>query len=204
MLPPEGLHNPPKLPLPWRPSERGEIRHRIIMDKENRSEGVLDYLREIESRYIITDIGVQAVEMAVGYVSVGAHVFYGEHQVDMPTEDMQRQFEQEVLGLEPLPNGGGLRHRELPSGFGGGIYPIEPFADLVGIDTQDLNDILRNEKLVRFGHVIMRNADYIVPVKKVSYDDISHVCADRATKLSEKGNALVDIALSIADYSTRH
>lgn len=199
---PEGMHNPPKLPLPWRPSERAKINHDVFMDKENRCEDLRDYLQAIHSQYIITDIGVHAVEMAVGYMSIGAHVFYGEDRADMSAEDMQREFEQEVLGLDPLPYGNGLHFRVSRAGFSGGTYPIEPFADLVGIDTQEFSEILHDDKLVRFGHVILRSADYIVPVKKSSSGDKALVSANNATKLNETGNALVDIALNIADYST--
>lgn len=175
------------------------------MNKENQNnaESLFEYVREIDSQYIITDIGVQAVEMAVGYTSVGAHVFYGEHNVDMTGEDMQREFEQEVLGLEPLPHGNGLRYLEHRTGFSGGTFPIEPFAELVGTDAQTLSEVLHDDKLTQFGHVILRSAEYIVPVKKDSSGDISLVSANHATKLSEKGNALVDTALYIADYSTK-
>ncbi len=200
---PEGMHNPPKLPLSWRPSERAKIKRDVFMDPANRALDVRGYLHEIDSQYVITDIGVQAIDMAVGYTSIGAHVFYGEHREDMDSETMQREFEQEVLGLDPLPYGDGLRHREHLAGFSGGEYPIEPFAELVGTDAQTLSEILHDNESTRFGYVILRSSGYIVPVKKHFYGDTSIVSADNATKLSQKGNALVDIALNIADYSTQ-
>lgn len=174
----------------------------VFLDKANRHIEKRDFIQAARSQYVITDVGVQAVQMAVGFTSFGEEKFGKELYADMTADDVQREFEREVLGLEPLPNGDGLHYWESSAGFTGGTYPIKPFADFVGIDTQDLSDILHDEHAVRFGHVILRSGDFIVPVKHPSHGDTSLVSANRAIKLSEKGNALVDLALRVADYST--
>lgn len=199
---PEVISNPPALPLPWRPSERAIIRRELLRNPDNtRSMELLSYSIDIDRQYIITDIGVQAVNMAVGYTSVGADVFYGKHLAKIGTDDMQREFEQDVLGLEPTPYGDGLRCYDSPAGGDYGIYPRESLAQLVGATSEHLHAVLHDKELMKYGHVILRSNDWLVPVNPNPANNET-VQAGRASKLSDTGNALVDTALYISDYST--
>lgn len=198
---PDDAVDPPSLPLPWRPSERLEITHRFFKDNLH-LELVRNYIDAIQNRYVITDIGVPAVTAAIGYTSIGADVFYGRERTDRSDAEVQTEFERDVLGLEPLPTRYGLRHHESAAGFGGGTYPIRPFADLVCMSPESLNATLNNKHFARFGRVILRNQNLIVPVKS-SKENPEIVYADRATELSEEGIALLDTALWIADTASK-
>lgn len=165
-------------------------------------QGAREYIRDLQNKYIITDVGVHAVELAIGYTSIGANVFFGRERTNRHPYEVQSEFEQEILGLQPLENGDGLRFHESPAGFGGGTYPIEPFAELVGTNVETLGRILNDDKATKYGHVILHFSNYIVPVKKNRFDT-ALVSADRVTELSAEGEALVDTALWISDYASQ-
>ena len=198
----KNLINPPEFPLPWRPSERAAIKRRLFSDNIDTASNIRETLRAVDSNYVITDFGVQAVQMAIGYTAVGAEVFHEHETTQRPVDDVQREFENTVLGLPPLPYGDGLRHSEHPAGFGGGTYPIDAFADLVNTDIDTFRALLNDETATKFGYVMVKSSHYLTPVKR-HRNDMSLVHADRATQLSKQGEAMLDIALSIADYSSR-
>lgn len=200
LSPPEGILNHPILPLPWQPSQRLEITNNLFLD--NPSRDTREYIRDLQNRYPITGIGVFAVKQAIGYTSVGADVFFGRERTEKDQYEVQREFEQEILGLEPLDNSNGLRFSEHPSGFGGGTYPIEPFAELIGADVDTLQNILDDKQATRFGHIILHFSNFIVPIQKIPRDN-RLVSADMVTELSKEGEALLQTALWISDYASR-
>ena len=107
-----------------------------------------------------------------------------------------------MLGLHPTTSANGLRYYEHPAGFANGTYPIEPFAELVGASVDQLQTTLADKEATRFGHVILKFSNYIVPVRS-HYADASAVSADMVTELSQEGEALINTALTIADYSSK-
>lgn len=54
----------------------------------------------------------------------------------------------------------------------------------------------------KFGYIMVESSHYLTPVKR-HRNDMSLVHADRVTQLSNQGEAMLDIALSIADHSSR-
>jgi len=199
---PEGSINHPSLPLPWRPSERSEITTTFFMDNAKTMPDVREYTKKLQDRYVITDIGVFAVEASVGYTSIGSKVFGRTERTERDPYEVQAEFEQDVLGLQPANSSDGLRFYVSRAGFSGGTYPIEPFADLVGSSVEDLRTILKDGQGTKFGHVILKSANFLVPVK-IDRHNTSFVHADMVTELSDQGNALVDTALFIADHLTQ-
>lgn len=190
---------------PWRPSERSAIKQRLLFGGNVADEDLWDlqdYLDILDKRFVITGVGVQAVKMAVGHMGFGAHVFYPNDHVGQNRDEVQREFEQDILSLEPTGYANGLRHRESRAGFGGGEYPTEAFANLIGSNSKNLNTILKDKTAMLFGHVLVKYDNFLAPVVPHPHSpDLVH--ADRAEKLSETGEALLDIALHIADYSTK-
>lgn len=199
---PEGLINHPQLPLPWRPSERLEIADQFYTDNIDRIAETGDYIRTLQERYLITGIGVFAVEAAIGYSSIGADVFHGTEKSDRDPHEVQREFEQHILGLQSVDTANGLRFYESRAGFSGGTYPIEPFAALVGADVETFRDVLCDKSATKFGHVIIKSSNLLVPVK-IHSSNVALVHANMVTELSKQGAALVDTALFIADYSSK-
>jgi len=213
LVPPNGTVNNPDLPLPWEPEKRLSIINKFYVDNlpdclpngsdrdtDERLKSIQQYLRGIDNRYIITGVGVLAVQKTILNRFPGKEYpdpLYNIHRTERHWQDVQKEFEREALGLEPSDSEDGLYYWASSAGFAGGVYPIEPFAELIDISTDSFRDVLYDKKATKFGGVMLRYANYLVPVMKGR--SIDHVRADQATELNPLGVALIENALSIAE-----
>ncbi len=188
-------------PIPWQPSQRADIKRKLLLDNKD-NEAVINYIRSIDNTFIITGVGVQAVRMAISFTSPLAQNYGNTYFTNRAQSDIQRQFEQEKLGLKPANGNDGLHYWESNAGGASGKYPIESIASFANTDVTTFERVLNDEELTRFGSVIIKSYNTLVPVVKNYGNSSDFVHAGKAMELSDHGEALLDVTLGISDYST--